>query len=511
MTQSKSILSDLFIFDLANNHQGDLDHAKAIIEGVANAADKHGVRAALKFQFRHIPTFIHPDFKGRDDVKHIPRFIETALTGEQYRELADFIRKCGLLTMSTPFDETSVDLLSDLNLDIIKIASCSASDWPLLGRVCEEDKPIVVSTAGLSMSKIDVLVNFLRERNRNFAIMHCVAIYPTPANQLHLNQISLLRERFPGVPIGWSTHEDQDSTEPVQIAFAKGAELFERHVGLSTEKISLNNYSSTPEQVDRWLAAYRQGEAMCGPMSRVPASLKETESLRSLQRGVYARRDLEEGEEIGGGDVFFAMPYQDGQLPSSQWRAGLKADRSYKKNQAISEGLASYEPSRSQVLSEIMVQVHGILNEARIVVGKGSGIELSHHYGLDRYREFGCALIDCVNRSYCKKIIVMLPRQKHPYHFHKRKEETFQLLHGDLEVELDGRRLELEIGDTLLIPPGAWHKFHTLHGAIFEEISTTHFNDDSFYEDERIAKRAREVRKTTIRPATAGDIEGKDD
>ncbi|MFV1995000.1 MAG: cupin domain-containing protein, partial [Verrucomicrobiales bacterium] len=87
----------------------------------------------------------------------------------------------------------------------------------------------------------------------------------------------------------------------------------------------------------------------------------------------------------------------------------------------------------------------------------------------------------------------------HPYHFHKRKEETFQLLSGDLEVELDGRVHSMEIGETLLIKPNAWHKFHTLHGAIFEEVSTTHYDDDSFYEDERIAKRSRDHRKTVIR------------
>jgi N-acetylneuraminate synthase len=103
-----------------------------------------------------------------------------------------------------------------------------------------------------------------------------------------------------------------------------------------------------------------------------------------------------------------------------------------------------------------------------------------------------------INRKYCKKLIIQLPRQKHPYHFHKKKEETFQLLYGDLEVELDGTRIQPQVGDTILVKPGEWHKFHTLHGAIFEEISTTHYNDDSLYEDERIARLPREARKTVI-------------
>lgn len=492
-------LRNLFIFDLANNHQGDLDHAKRIIDGVARVVEKHKVRGALKFQFRNIDTFIHPDFKERKDVKHIPRFIETALSAEDYEKLSEHIVERGLYTMSTPFDEESVNLLMGLNLDIIKIASCSAQDWPLLERVCEEDKPIVISTAGLSMSKIDGIVNYLQEREKTFAVMHCVAIYPTPAEKLNLNQITLLRQRFPNVPIGWSTHEDQDATEPVQIAHAKGAELFERHVGEASHGYELNKYSSSECQLDSWIGAYKVAEQMCGPIGRVPAPLDETASLQSLQRGVYAKGDIEAGEKLTRDRVFFAMPYQEGQLPSGLWSGEMISQQAYSANEAISESHAEYDPTEEQLLGQIMVQVMGILNEARIVIGKNSGIELSHHYGLDRFREFGCALVDCVNRSYCKKIIVMLPRQKHPYHFHKKKEETFQLLHGDLEIELDGELRRMEIGDTLLIEANVWHKFHTLHGAVFEEISTTHYNDDSFYEDERISKKPREHRKSVIR------------
>ena len=58
--------------------------------------------------------------------------------------------------------------------------------------------------------------------------------------------------------------------------------------------------------------------------------------------------------------------------------------------------------------------------------------------------------------------------------------------------------MHLQTGDTLLVEPNQWHKFHTLDGAIFEECSTTHYNNDSFYEDERIAQTPREIRKTFI-------------
>jgi quercetin dioxygenase-like cupin family protein len=192
------------------------------------------------------------------------------------------------------------------------------------------------------------------------------------------------------------------------------------------------------------------------------------------------------------------MPLQDGQLTSGRYRDAIIADRDYHELEPLDEKLADYSPIREDIIYQILLQVKGILNQARISLGKDSKVELSHHYGLERFREFGCVLIDCVNRAYCKKLIVMLPRQKHPYHYHAKKEETFQLLHGDMEIVLEGHKTRLAHGDTFLVCPGQWHKFHTLDGAVVEEISTTHYNNDSFYDDEQIAKLPRETRKTEV-------------
>ena len=90
------------------------------------------------------------------------------------------------------------------------------------------------------------------------------------------------------------------------------------------------------------------------------------------------------------------------------------------------------------------------------------------------------------------------PQFEHPAHFHKRKEETFQILWGELHIELDGRRKVLLPGDTQLVLPGVWHHFWTEVGCVFEEISTTHFNDDSVYRDNKINQLQRADRKTTV-------------
>jgi sialic acid synthase SpsE/mannose-6-phosphate isomerase-like protein (cupin superfamily) len=496
--QNQFSFENLFIYDLANNHQGDPQHAANIIREVGRVNKAAGARGAFKFQFRQLETFIHPDFKARTDHKYVKRFKETELSMKQFRDMVPLVKEAGLLTMSTPFDEESVDIICDMGLDIIKIASCSADDRPLIEKVARQNKPVVVSTAGLRTDEIDWLVNYLESERVNFALMHCVALYPTPDNMLQLDQVSQLKDRYRDVPIGWSTHESPDNLNAVQIAYALGARLFERHVGLNTDKYKLNGYSSTPEQLERWLAAFNNARASMGAEERAPASADERQTLRELKRGCFAARAISKGETLQKEDVFFAMPCAEGGMTSGAFRPGMMADRDYAKNESLSAAVSQQSASNDQIVYQIMLQVRGLLNTAGIYINEDANIEISHHYGLHRFREFGAILITCINRDYAKKLVIQLPRQKHPYHYHKRKEETFQLLSGDVEVVKEGHRFPLKPGDTLLVEPGQWHKFHTLEGCVFEEISSTSYNDDSFYEDPTIANMPREQRKTKV-------------
>lgn len=489
---------DLFIYDLANNHQGDMAHATRVIDEVGRVNAQAGVRGALKFQFRQLDSFIHPDFQNRMDHKYVKRFSETRLSMDQFRELVPIVRRAGLLTMCTPFDEESVDVICDMDLDLIKIASCSADDWPLIRRVSQVNKPVVVSTAGLRIDEIDMLVNFLETERVNFALMHCVAIYPTADDHLQLDQIRQMKERYPKVDIGWSTHENPNNTSAVQMAYALGARLFERHVGLNTATTTLNGYSSTPEQLESWIASWQHAVAMTGAEERSPSRPEERATLFELKRGAFATRAISKGDTLTAADVFFAMPCGEGDLTSGAFRAGMVADRDYAAREALSVAMAQQSGSDEHVIYQIMLQVRGLLNKAGISINEDAEIEISHHYGLSRFREFGAILITCVNREYAKKLVIQLPRQKHPYHYHNLKEETFQLLAGDVEIVKEGKRHVLDVGDTLLVKPQEWHKFHTLEGCVIEEISSTSLLNDSFYEDPNIANLPREQRKTKV-------------
>jgi N-acetylneuraminate synthase len=496
--QSAFKFDDLFIYDLANNHQGDFEHAANIVRQIGKVNAAQGVRGALKFQFRQLDTFIHPDFQGRMDHKYVKRFSETRLSMEEFARLVPLVSKAGLLTMSTPFDEESVDVICDMGLDIIKIASCSADDRPLIEKVARVNKPVVVSTAGLRTDEIDWLVNFLESERVNFALMHCVAIYPTADGKLQLDQVRQLKARYRGLPVGWSTHENPANTAAVQVAYALGARLFERHVGLDTGKYKLNAYSSTPEHIDAWIGAFKAAKAMIGAEERAPAPAEERQTLTELKRGAFAARAIKKGETLHRQDVFLAMPCQEGGMTAGGFRPGMLADRDYAANEALADAMSGQVTSDEQMVYQIMLQVRGLINKAGIHINEDASIEISHHYGLCRFREFGAVIITCVNREYAKKLVIQLPRQKHPYHHHKKKEETFQLLAGDIEIVKDGHCHPLRPGDTLLVEPGEWHKFHTLEGCVFEEISSTHYNDDSFYEDPAIARMERDQRKTKV-------------
>ena len=117
------------------------------------------------------------------------------------------------------------------------------------------------------------------------------------------------------------------------------------------------------------------------------------------------------------------MPFIEGNMSVKDWTNDLIANKDYKKNDPLEKNRNNL--SNSQTISNILMQTNGLLRQAGIKISENWEYEISHHYGLERFREFGAILIDIINREYCKKLIIQLPRQKHPYHFHKKKEKLF--------------------------------------------------------------------------------------
>jgi N-acetylneuraminate synthase len=488
----------LFILEMANNHMGDVAHGSALIRAFgAVTRDFPEFAVAFKLQYRHLDTFIHASAKGREDVKYVKRFEETRLAAEAFGALLAVMRENGFITICTPFDEPSVAQIEQQNIEHIKIASCSFTDWPLLERIAQSTKPVIASTAGATLEEMDGVVSFFRHRNKDLTLMHCVAEYPTADADLALNQIDILRARYPDVRIGYSTHENPEAVEPVMMAVAKGVSVFEKHVALPTEKFSANAYSATPEQVRRWLEAARRAYAICGGGERREPLAGERASLHSLRRGVYATRDIAAGETLDAGAVEFAFPPVDGQLTANDWSKYV----AYVAQGAIPAGKPVLRDSvdgvnRRETILRAVQAIKTLLKQGNIVVPGRAELEISHHYGMDRFDKTGLTMITVVNREYCKKLLVMLPGQTHPEQYHKQKEETFVVLHGAMRLTLDGVDQDCKPGDVITVHRGVRHQFYTDTGVVFEEISSTHYKDDSYYTDTSIA--ANKNRKTSL-------------
>ena len=483
-----TVRKPLLILELANNHNGSVEHGKTIIDRAAEAISGLGFDAAIKFQYRDLDTLIHPQFKGDYSYKYIKRFEETRLNDDQFAELIHHSREKGFSVACTPFDEASVEKVVEHGFDYLKVASAYSTDWPLLTKVVEANLPTVVSTGGLSIRDLDRSVVFLSKRVHQLALMHCVAVYPTPDDQLALNRLDLMRDRFPGIALGYSTHERQDNYLAVGLALAKGAHIFERHIAEDDGTIPVNAYSSSSDHLRLWAESLRDAIAMTAGMDHSAwANSEEQSAVRELRRGVYARHRIDADSEVDDSDVFFAIPVLEGQVTANDWsKVETKTAATHiEEHEALTQ--SNVEISHvSDAVRDIIEQTRELLKKANIILPAQSRVELSHHYGLDRFFEFGAVLATLVNRDYCKKIIAVFPGQSNPEHLHKIKEETFICVYGEMTVNLGGDIHRMKEGDILTVPTGVPHGFTSASGAVFEEISSTHQGSDSYYTDETI-------------------------
>ena len=496
----RDVFKDLFILDMANNHQGDFKHAKNIINNFDKVIKEEKINGVIKLQFRNLETYIHKKFLNSQD-KYVKRFSSTKLENSDYKKLISIMKRKKLKTISTPFDEDSIKLIERLEIDFIKIASVSANDKNLIKESEKLKKPIIISVGGKNIEEIDWVVNYLEMKNSKFAIQHCVAVYPTKDEDLELNQIDFLKNRYANIPIGFSTHENPDNYSAIQIATSKGSQMFERHIGLITSKYNLNEYSSTPIQIKKWIKSFKKAKLMLGSSLRKPASKNEIATLNKLSRGVYAKSKIKERTSLNLNDVYFAFPLINKQISSSEFtNSSFTTSKIIKKDGPINfnNTKSSEELDENTLITNFMLQFKSMIKLSKCAINDDAKIELSHHYGLNKFREFGCLIITCFNYNYAKKILIQLPRQKHPYHMHKRKTETFQILYGSMETEVDGEKISLKSGDYCNVKAGLWHKFHTSNGVIFEEVSTKHYNNDSIYKDKKINDIDRKKRKTKL-------------
>ena len=494
------ILNNLIVLEIANNHMGDVSHGINLIDTYSKICKKFNhLNFAFKLQYRDLDTYLHKSVKNDLNNYYVKRFSETKLSHDDLNLLVKKIKSNGYYSMVTPFDNESLKLISKQDIDILKVASCSFSDWPLLEDIIKIDKPIIASTAGASETEIDSVVTLFKNRDKDFAIMHCVAEYPTKDNKLNLSQIDYLRNRYQNTTIGYSTHEDPNNFNFVSMAVAKGAEIFEKHVALPTDQYSINKYSVSPDQFEQWLNSLSNAKIVCGQGNkRTPPDKVEQESLNSLRRGIFAKKIINKGDIILSKDIYFAFPPQKNQFTANDFSkySSFKATATINQDEAVTKEKSSIKNNRF-LLEKIASKVNRLINDAEIKLPSSIFMEVSHHYGLEKFDDYGMVIFTLINRAYCKKLLISLPNQLHPPQYHKKKEESLILLHGDLTLTVDDKDIKMDIGEMVTIEKGMVHKFISETGAIIEEISESHDISDSHYLDDKITQ--NKDRKTFIR------------
>jgi N-acetylneuraminate synthase len=217
------------IAEIGLNHNGDVELAKRLIDVAADAGAQ-----AVKFQKRT------PALSTPEHMKSTPRetpwgtmtYLEyryrVEFDREQYIEIGDYATLRGLSWFASPWDEVAVDFLEDLQVVAHKVASASVTDLALLSALAQTGKPVILSTGMSTLDQIDRAVEVLG--TDNLVILHATSTYPLPPEEANLRMITTLRERYAGVPVGYSGHE-----RGLQIslgAVALGAVAVERHITL---------------------------------------------------------------------------------------------------------------------------------------------------------------------------------------------------------------------------------------------------------------------------------------
>lgn len=493
-----------YIFEMANNHNGSVEHAKKIIDSFASLAKEKNITAGIKFQFRQLDTFIHPDYK-KSDLKFVKRFNSTRLEKEQFSEIINYARGTALKIVATPFDNESLEWIRDFDVDIVKVASCSCDDWPLLKEISKINKKTIISTGGVDIDHLDKVHSLFKKNQSAFAFMHCVGEYPTQHFHADLSRITRLQNRYPDIEIGFSTHESPLNKSLAPYAVAMGSAILEKHVGVETKEIKLNGYSLNKEQMSTVI-----DEVQHFLISSTGKSVEQDFTLKQLKRGVYLRKALKRGDTIAIEDLYFALPVVEGQADASMVDS-CEGGYVRRRDNVVGKTLLQDMPLNSPLMLEstknkyfdkklidLKFKVDKLLKEAQVSITKDDKVEVSCHYGLEEINTTGAIIIDKVNREFCKKIIVQLPGQRHPVHHHLRKEEAFELLHGDCVLVLNQKEINLKLGKPVVIPRKVDHSFHTKNGCVLEEISTTHFQGDSIYQDPKINKLKLSDRKIKI-------------
>ena len=321
------------IAEMSGNHNKSLERALKIIDAAADAG-----ASAIKIQTYTADTLtIKGVFKiteksslwyGKDlhdlyDEAHTP--------WEWHKAIFDHADKRGIICFSSPFDETAVDFLENLNVPAYKIASFENIHLPLIRKVAATGKPLIISTGMANIAELHEAVTAAREAGcKNLVLLKCTSTYPAVPVNSNIATIPHMRELFQ-CQVGLSDH-----TMGIEVpiaAVALGAVLIEKHFTLDRNMVGPDHLASlTPEELKQMVISIRNIQLAISGNGIKEASYSEKKNINIARKSIHIKNDLESGHIIKKDDLIMKRPgdgispMQIDQIIGSKTLSDLKKD-----------------------------------------------------------------------------------------------------------------------------------------------------------------------------------------
>ena len=317
------------IAEIGINHNGDVALAKKLIDVATNAGAN-----AVKFQKRDLESIYQQkilenpslDSQGTEILIDVLRNVEFG--EDDFKEIVNYCKGKKITFLCTPWDIPSVDFLEKLNVPAYKIASADLTNFPLIAHISKLNKPMIISTGMSEMEEIERTVDFVKEKNTAFSLLHCNSTYPSPVELLNLSLITVLQEKF-NVPIGYSGHES--SILPSITAANMGAVIIERHITLDKTMEGLDQAASLePDEFKELIQKIRESEKAKGvPIKQMTRG--ETLQREVLGKSVVCSNDIKKYELFSEQNIVVKTPAR-GLSPQHYFELiGKKSPRDIKK------------------------------------------------------------------------------------------------------------------------------------------------------------------------------------
>ena len=286
------------IAEMSGNHNQSLDRALAIVEAAAKAG-AHAVKLqtytadTMTLDIAERDFFINdPDslWKGRSLYE---LYKEAYTPWEWHKPIFDRCRELGLIYLSTPFDETAVDFLEELNVPCYKIASFENADIPLIRKVAATGKPMIISTGMATIAELDETVRTARKAGcRDLLLLKCTSSYPATPENTNILTIPHMAKLF-DCQVGLSDHTMGIGSAVASVAL--GATMIEKHFTLSRADGAVDSaFSMEPDEMRTLVAETKRAWQALGKISYGPTE-KEKKSL-IFRRSLYIVQDMKKGD-----------------------------------------------------------------------------------------------------------------------------------------------------------------------------------------------------------------------